>query len=441
MKIAIIGTGFVGITTCAVYASFNHQVWGLDIDEKKIASLKQGEVPFYEPKLTEMILSGIENGNLHFSTSYQRVVSNAEIIILSVGTPSKPDGSINLSYIKAAAQAIAPFLHHQAIVAIKSTVLPGTLAMIKKIIQKQNSKTIHYVSLPEFLKEGTAVDDTLFPDRVVIGAHSDFAYQKLHDLHAPMKAPVLRVLPESAQLAKYASNDYLALRIIYANVLAEICNYSGADIDEVLTIIGHEKRIGSHYWYPGLGYGGSCFPKDVQALAHYLRDFIPQEQNLFTFMDTLNSRRPAQVLRAIKNQVGSFRNQTVTILGLSFKPNTDDQRESPALALIPLLLSEGATIISYDPMVKTIADKSIASSAKYQQVATIETAVAQADIIMALVEWPQIVGFDFATTKLDKPQFFFDVRNQFDQHKLLEAGYHYLSIGRRKQTRPSCGIK
>ena len=264
----------------------------VDVDEGKIASLSRGEVPFYEPKLAPLLQSGLSSGNLHFTTSYREAIEGAHIVIFAVGTPSREDGSIDLQYLETSLKQAADYLQPQTIVAIKSTVLPGTLDLVKKIVSERCPHQLHYASLPEFLKEGSAVDDTLYPDRVVIGVEDDFTYRLLEQLHAPLKAPLLRVSPASAQLAKYASNDYLALRIVYANVISEICHHAGADIDEVLAIMGSEKRIGSHYWYPGLGYGGSCFPKDVKALAAYTKQFLPDSENLFAFINGLNNKRP-----------------------------------------------------------------------------------------------------------------------------------------------------
>ena len=431
MKVTVIGTGFVGVTSSVVYASFGNEVVGLDVDESKIFSLNKGKVPFYEPKLKEMLAQGLKKGNLHFTTSYADAITDSDVVIIAVGTPSRADGSINLDYVEASAQACAPHLKDGAVLAIKSTVLPGTLDKVKPIVKAATKNKIHYASLPEFLKEGTAVDDTLYPDRVAIGVENDAAYEVLAKLHAPFKAPLIRVRPESAQLAKYASNDYLALRIVYANVLADVCAHAGADIDEVLSIMGQEKRIGSHYWYPGLGYGGSCFPKDVKALAAFYQDFVPADKNLFAIINHLNVARPVDVVADLEKQIDGFRGKKVAVLGLSFKPQTDDQREAPALALIPLLLERGAQVASFDPMVEKIASVEIAKNKWYAQKKTLKEAVSDADIIIALIEWPEIVGFDFASVKADKKQVFFDARNQFEPRKIKAAGYRYFGVGRR----------
>ena len=249
-------------------------------------------------------------------------------------------------------------------------------------------------------------------------------------MHAPLKAPLLRVSPASAQLAKYASNDYLALRIVYANVISEICHHAGADIDEVLAIMGSEKRIGSHYWYPGLGYGGSCFPKDVKALAAYTKQFLPDSENLFAFINGLNNKRPLQVLNKLEQTMGGFHGKKIAVLGLSFKPNTDDQREAPALFIIPYLLEHGAVVTSYDPMVKAIASETIGNQSNYRQQSSIAEAAAGADAIIALIEWQEIISFDFSSVKEAKKQYLFDVRNQLIPEKIKLAGFYYLGNGR-----------
>jgi len=433
MNITVIGTGFVGVTTSAVYAKFRNNVIGLDVDESKVTSLNKGKVPFFEPKLEELLKSGLEKKKLHFTTSYEEAISDADVVLIAVGTPSRPDGSINLDYVKASAKEAAPYLKEDAILVIKSTVLPGTLEQVKPIVKKLTAKKIHYASLPEFLKEGTAVDDTLYPDRIAIGVEDDFSWEKLSKLHEPFKAPMVRVRPASAQLAKYASNDYLALRIVYANVLADVCEQSGADIDEVLEIMGHEKRIGSHYWYPGLGYGGSCFPKDVKALAAFVDEYESPERNLFRFINKLNVKRPADVVENLENVTGKLKGKKVAVLGLAFKPNTDDQREAPALFLIPLLLGKGASVAAYDPMVKKIASDKISEDKNYEQVRSIKAAITDADVVIALIEWPEITDYKFKNTA-DKQVVFLDARNQFDQEAITKAGYTYLGIGRQNKT-------
>lgn len=431
MKITIIGTGFVGLTSAVVYASFGHEICGIDIDQRKIDLLNQGVVTFYEPKLTEMVQDELERGKLSFTTDYKEGVSGAKIVMVCVGTPSREDGSVDTAYIEASLREMAKYITDGTIVVIKSTVPPGTLDLADQILKSETKAKYSLASLPEFLKEGTAVDDTLYPDRTVIGADDDETMEVLAELHKPLKAPIVKISPRSAQLAKYAANNYLASRIVFVNEIANVCEKAGANIDEVVEAIGYEKRIGKHYWYPGLGYGGSCFPKDVKGLAN-IADGLGLEGNLFAKLDELNSERPVQIFERIKKEIeGGWQGKKVAMLGLSFKPGTDDQRVAPALIVAPYLLAEGASIISYDPMVKRIADEKIAESLRYNQVETIEEAVADADVIIALIEWSQIVGFNFKATKVkEKQQVFIDARNQFDKAELTKAGYQYFGIGK-----------
>lgn len=426
MKITIIGTGFVGVVSSAVYASFGHEVVGLDVDQNKINQLKKSQVPFYEPNLEELLKNQQKNGNLSFTTSYQSAITNADIVIIAVGTPSAPDGQADLKYVFASCESMAPFLKNGAIVVIKSTVPPGTLDQASKLIKAKTKTKFYTASVPEFLKEGSAVHDTLHPDRIVIGANDQFVFDTLEQLHKPLNAPVLKMKPESAQMAKYTANSYLATRITFINQIADLCEKNGADIMEVIAGIGLDKRIGQHYWYPGLGYGGSCFPKDVKELAAYSRA-VGEENNLLNKVSQLNEGRMAGLLERFGREVGGWQNKTVALLGLSFKPQTDDLREAPATKIVPILSPEVTQIKAYDPMAKWQAE-----SANYQQVASVELACQDADVILAVVEWPQIVSFDFTKVRQqDKKQYFIDARNQFDANKLKKAGYNYLGIGRR----------
>lgn len=426
MKVTVIGTGFVGVVSAAIYAYFGNQVTGLDIDENKIKLLKNGQVPFYEPDLQELLLKQQAQGNLDFTTSYETAIKDAEVIIIAVGTPSAPDESADLRYVFASAKSLAPYLRENAIVVIKSTVPPGTLEQTVAIIKEKTSVNFYGASLPEFLREGSAVFDTLNPDRIVIGAEDEFVFSKLEELHASLKAPVVRCRIASAQMAKYTANSYLATRITFINEIANLCEKNGADVSEVIKAIGYDKRIGPQYWYPGLGYGGSCFPKDVKELAAYSRS-IGEDGNLLVRVSEINKDRIYRLLNKFAKETDGFANKTIALLGLSFKPNTDDMREAPSTRIIPLLSEQGALIKSYDPMAKY----SPLETKNHEQCSSIEEACKNADIIMAIVEWPEITGFDFAKVKNDKNQFFIDARNQFDGNKIKAAGYKYLSIGKR----------
>ena len=426
MKVTVIGTGFVGVVSAAVYASFGNQVIGLDIDENKIKLLEKGQVPFYEPGLQELLLEQQTKGNLHFTTSYENAIKEAEIIIIAVGTPSAPDGTADLKYVLASAESLAPYLKENAIVVIKSTVPPGTLEKTIAVIKEKTSVKFYGASLPEFLREGSAVFDTLNPDRIVIGAEDEFVFAKLEELHKTLKAPVVHCKVASAQMAKYTANSYLATRITFINEIANLCEKNGADIEEVIKAIGYDKRIGQHYWYPGLGYGGSCFPKDVKELAAYSRT-VGESGNLLNRVDEINKDRIFRLLKKFAEESGGFKDKTIAILGLSFKPNTDDMREAPSTKIIPFLSDEGAKIRSYDPMAKY----NPLASDNHQQFSSIEEACENADVIMAVVEWPEIISFDFSKVKNNKQQTFIDCRNQFNPERVKNWQYQYLGIGKR----------
>lgn len=439
MKITLVGTGFVGLTSATIYAHFGNEVIGLGRDERKIELLNQGVINFYEPKLAELLNEALRAGKLSFTTDYASAIPQAELVIICVGTPSDAEGDVDLSALESSLKSMAPYLSDGTIVAIKSTVPPGTLDLAAKILADAGApQTLHLASLPEFLKEGTAVDDTLYPDRILIGTTDDQTFHQLRELHTPFDAPIIQVSPNTAQLAKYAANNYLANRIVFINEMANIASAVGADIEELIQAIGFDKRIGNHYWYPGLGYGGSCFPKDVKGLAK-IATKNNLSDNLFNKLDQLNSRRPEEILARISPKIGGFKGKKIAVLGLSFKPNTDDQRVSPALATLPYLLEQGAEIVAYDPMVTEIANKNIAENDHYTQVKTIEEAIAGADIILTLVEWPQIVGFNFveqisSDSNHQRPvamgTVFIDTRNQFSPNKLKTAGYNYFAVGR-----------
>lgn len=428
MRICIIGTGFVGVVSAAVYASLGNQVIGLDIDQDKIDKLKNGEIPFYEPDLKELLLEQQQAKKLSFTTSYQEAIGESEVIIIAVGTPSAPDETADLRFVMKSAESLAPHLQKNAIVSIKSTVPPGTLEKVVNKIKEQTRVKFYGASLPEFLREGSAVHDTLHPDRIVIGAEDEFVFNTLDQLHQAFNAPIIHCGVASAQMAKYTANTYLATRITFINEIANLCQKNGADIEEVINIIGLDQRIGQHYWYPGLGYGGSCFPKDVKELAAYSRT-VGEEGNLMNKINEINKQRIFDLLINFEEKVESFANKKIAVLGLSFKPNTDDMREAPSTKVIPYLLSKGAQIKSYDPM----ANYEHFTQEKYQnhqQVSSIEEAIKDADAIFLLVEWPEVIKFPYEEFKNKKEQTIFDCRNQLDPAKIKKAGYQYQGIGK-----------
>jgi UDPglucose 6-dehydrogenase len=428
MKITLIGTGFVGVVSAVVYASLNHDVFGLDIDQTKITSLNQGIVPFYEPDLEDLLKQQLQAKNLTFSASYQDCVTDSDLVIVAVGTPSAPDGQADLTYVYSAVESAAPYLKKNAILAIKSTVPPGTLNNVEQIIKKKTNVKFATASLPEFLREGSAVKDTINPDRIVIGATNPNAIELLKKLHEPFQAPILVVSPESAQMGKYSANAYLATRITFINQISDLCQKNGANIQEVIQIIGKDKRIGEHYWYPGLGYGGSCFPKDLNELAAYSRS-VDEDQNLLNKITQINEDRIPRLMNLFLKKIGTWNQKKVAVLGLSFKPNTNDMREAPSTKIIPILLRENALVSAFDPQSLEVADHFLPSSKNLQYFNNISATIKNADVIMVLVEWPEIIMFDFPKVANNSKVHFIDARNQFDSKKINSLGYEYQGIG------------
>jgi UDPglucose 6-dehydrogenase len=433
MNLTIIGTGFVGVVSAAVFASHKHNVIGLDIDPERIKSLQRGVVPFYEPGLKELLLATQKDGNLTFTTSYEEAIKKADVIFIAVGTPSAKDGQADLKYVFAATTSMAPYVKKNAVIAIKSTVPPGTCEKVKSKLREVRSQRLgkedfFVTSLPEFLKEGTAVDDTLHPDRIIIGANEPEAISVLTKLHKSFDAAILVMKPESAQMAKYAANSYLATRITFINQIANLSEANGANILEVIEAIGLDKRIGSHYWYPGLGYGGSCFPKDIKELAAYAKA-IGQTDNLMVVVDKLNESRIKKLFERFKKLVGGFDGKKVAVLGLSFKPNTDDMREAPSTKIIPLLIKAGATVTGFDPMANTAAAKVLPSAV--QIVDSVNEATDGAEVILLLVEWKELVSLNMKKiAKHAAPDaYFIDVRDQYNKTQVKNAGMNYIGIG------------
>ncbi|MBP7875851.1 UDP-glucose/GDP-mannose dehydrogenase family protein [Candidatus Woesebacteria bacterium] len=435
MQIAVVGTGFVGVVTAAVFAKLGHTVVGLDIDPAKVESLNQGKVPFFEPGLENLLAAALQAGNLTFTTEYQQAVPTANVVVIAVGTPSSPEGKADTTYVFSAVDALAPLLTAESVVVIKSTVPPGILTTIRERIAEKTTVSFHLASMPEFLREGSAVEDTLKPDRIVIGAEDEQTAAILTELHAPLGSQIVITSPSSAQLGKYAANSYLALRIGFINQIADLCEKTGADVQEVISIIGADERIGSHYWYPGLGYGGSCFPKDVRELSYASRE-LGLGETLFVKLNELNIARPDSIFAHWTEQVGGWQGKKVAVLGLSFKPNTNDMREAPSVWLIPKLLEAGATVCGYDPKALPEAKVVIGAEEGLTYTEQLDEAIKGVDCIVALVEWEQILQHDFApAADFDKKRFFIDARNQFKPEQVKNWGYQYLGIGRVKEAK------
>lgn len=430
MNITVIGTGFVGVVTAAVYAKLGHTVFGVDIDPAKVASLTAGKVPFFEPGLEELLLAGIRNGSVRFTTRYEEAIPNSDVIVVAVGTPSSPEGKADLRFVYSAIESLTPLLKQNAVVVIKSTVPPGLLPQLREKMLALTSVPFNLASMPEFLREGSAVADTLKPDRVVIGAENEMTAGILSELHKPLGAPIIITSPSSAQLGKYAANSYLALRIGFINQIADMCEKTGADIQEVISVIGADSRIGSHYWYPGLGFGGSCYPKDVRELSYSSRE-LGMGESLFVKLNELNQERGKLVFQRWTEKIGDWKNKRVAVLGLSFKPNTNDMREAPSLIIIPQLLAAGAYVKAYDPQAVVEAQAVLQSHERLTFTDSIADAVSDADVIISLIEWEHILRYDFgADSAAGAEKWFIDARNQFVPDQVRKWGFQYVGIGR-----------
>lgn len=427
MNITLIGGGFVGVVSAAVFAELGNQVSCLDTSAAKVKSLQQGKIPFFEPDLETLVKKGLKRGTLHFTTSYQKAIPDSEVIIIAVGTPSMPDGQADISAVLAASRSLADHIKPGAIIAIKSTVPPGTNQKVSEAIKAITKTNFYTASLPEFLKEGSAVHDTLHPDRVTIGAWQPQVIKTLKKLHQPLGGAVVVIRPESAQMSKYAANAYLAQRITFINQIANLCEKNGADVQEVIQAMGQDRRIGSHYWYPGLGYGGSCFPKDVKELAAYSRS-VGEATGLFVKIDELNEKRIPKLIDRLGSRINGWKGKQVAVLGLSFKPNTDDIREAPSLKVIPRLQKAGAKVVGYDPIAGSVVKKVLNSLTLADDPYTASHGV---DVVIILIEWPELISLNLAQLKKTmKGNIFIDTRNQYDPHKVFQAGLEYIGVGR-----------
>lgn len=430
MTIAVIGVGFVGLVTGAVFSNFGNTVWAINRDKEKSDALKKGKLPFFEPGLEELVLENVKAGRLHFTTRYDEAIPQADIVMIAVGTPSAVDGTADLTAVFDASTSLATYLKEEAIVIVKSTVPPGTNERVEKIIAKHTRKKFHVASVPEFLREGTAVEDTLHPDRILIGATEQSVIKRLLELHRPLAGEVVVMKPESSQLTKYAGNAYLATRIVFINQIADLAEKTGADVQEIIRGIGLDRRIGLHYWWPGLQYGGSCFPKDVKELAAYARR-VGEGDGLFEKIDSLNELRLPKMLKKFETAVSGWEGKTVAVLGLSFKPNTDDIRESPALKIIPILAACGGTIKVYDPQATDSAKRILGESIDLYATDPYQ-ATTKSHVLLILVEWDEFKSLDLARIKklMNPNPVFIDTRNLYNSERVREFGFKYIGIGR-----------
>ncbi|MEM8866140.1 MAG: UDP-glucose/GDP-mannose dehydrogenase family protein [Planctomycetota bacterium] len=431
MKIAVIGTGYVGLVTGTCFANSGNDVTCIDIDEAKIEGLKNGVIPIYEPGLKELVLRNFEAGRLHFTTDTAAAVAPAEMIYLAVGTPQGSDGAADLSAMWAVTKAIAPHLREDAIVVTKSTVPVGTNAKIFGMLKELTGRECDVASNPEFLKEGAAIDDFMKPDRVVVGVRRPEVSDKLAQLYAPFlrtEKPFLSMSPESAEMTKYVANALLATKISFINEMANLCEQMGGDINDVRRGIGHDSRIGFAFLFPGVGYGGSCFPKDVRALTAMTEDkgLMPE---MLRAVDNVNERQKTVLFDKVKSQFGDdLAGKRIGVWGLAFKPETDDIREAPALVLIKQLQHAGATVVAHDPeaMANVAAETKGVEFCKHPL-----NAVEGSDALCICTDWKAYHQPDFAEMyQLMKQPVVFDGRNLYDPVRMQRRGYCYHSIGR-----------
>ena len=428
-KLCVIGTGYVGLVTGTCFADMGHQVTCLDINEERINLLNNGIMPIYEPGLKQIVDQNVEAGRLDFTTSYSEALKDSEFAFIAVGTPSSEDGEADMQYVKAAATSIARNLDHPIIIVNKSTVPVGTGDWVAEIIKDLNGTVttqFSVVSNPEFLREGSAVMDFMKPDRVVLGSTDLDAAHQVAELYQALRCEIMITDLRTAEMVKYASNAFLATRISFINEMANICETLGADVREVARGMGMDKRIGPAFLDAGLGWGGSCFPKDVKALAHMAFTHDTHPQLLQAVMD-INFNQRKHAVDKLENALGSVSGKTIGVLGLSFKPNTDDTRYSPSLDIIKMLIDKGAKVQGYDPQAMTISKKEVPELDLCQS----PYDVAQdADALLLATEWNEFKSLDFDRIKANmRGKVILDGRNIWNGEELQEMGFTYFGMG------------
>ncbi|MCM3129560.1 UDP-glucose dehydrogenase family protein [Paenibacillus provencensis] len=427
MKILVIGTGYVGTTTALVFAEMGWKVTGLDTDSRKLNQLKQGILYFHEPGLTELLQKHNQLGNINFTSDKKEAIENNDVIFICVGTPSRADGSADLTYVKQVAQDIGQHMNGYKLIVNKSTVPVGTQEKVTEwITETQQGYPFDVASNPEFLREGKALEDSLNPDRIVIGTTNDAAAKQLRTLYSSMKCEPIETTPRTAELIKYASNAFLATKISFMNELSRLSDKLGVNIKDVAEGMGYDTRIGAKFLQAGIGYGGSCFPKDVAALVHKAEEEGMELQILKQVM-SVNETQYLYLLDKAKAQLGDFSGKKVAVLGLAFKPDTDDIREAPSLRLIQQLMDHHATVHLFDPIAKLPAES------KYDKVNIAqapEDVFNDADAVFICTEWPIFKGIDWMMlhSHMKQPNIF-DGRNMLDAQMMKSLGYYYQGIG------------
>jgi len=428
-NIAVVGTGYVGLVTGTCLADLGNRVACVDINEQKIEGLKQGVMPIYEPGLDELVTRNVQAGRLSFTTSYVEGLKEAEFVFIAVGTPEGVDGEADLRYVRMAARSIAEVMDHPMIIVNKSTVPVGTGDWVADIIREHCNGDADFavVSNPEFLREGAAISDFLYPDRVVLGSLNREAAEKVAQLYLPLRTTIMTTDLRTAEMIKYASNAFLATRISFINEIATVCEALGADVKEVATGMSYDKRIGHAHLDAGVGYGGSCFPKDVKALA-YMAEIKGRHPQLLRAVMEINTDQRRAVVRKLEQALGSLRGKTVGLLGLAFKPNTDDMREAPSTHIARMLQTAGARVRAYDPVAMKVAAREVPG------VELAENAYALAegcDALVVVTEWNEFKQLDLARIRelMDRPVLI-DGRNIYDPATMEELGFYYRGVGR-----------
>ncbi|MGI8733237.1 MAG: UDP-glucose dehydrogenase family protein [Pyrinomonadaceae bacterium] len=432
MHIAVIGTGYVGLVTGACFAEFGVDVTCVDVDTEKIGRLEAGIMPIYEPGLEQLVAKNVQAGRLRFTTDVRMAVEQALVIFLAVGTPPQSDGSPDLSFVEAAALSVAEYMNGYKVIVTKSTVPIGTGERIRGLIRKHQKAGLAFgiVSNPEFLREGAAINDFMRPDRVVIGSADEEAIAIMRDLYRPLyliEAPVVITSLEAAELTKYAANAFLAAKISFINEVANLCEKIGCDVHDVARAMGMDKRIGNKFLHPGPGFGGSCFPKDTRAMASVARQF-GSDSLIVDAVIEVNQRQRKAMLPKIEKLVGTLTGKTIAVLGLAFKPETNDIREAPAQEIIRGLLEGGAKVRAYDPVAMSETAEVIS---EIEYAADEYEAVKDADALVIVTEWNQFRALDMRRIRdLMKSAKIADLRNIYEPADLRELGFDYVGVGR-----------
>ncbi|WP_047984186.1 UDP-glucose dehydrogenase family protein [Ornithinibacillus californiensis] len=431
MNIAVVGTGYVGLVTGVSLAEVGHHVRCIDLDTKKMEQLKSGRATIWEPGLEELMVKNMAKGRLFFTTEYEIGLENAEVIYIAVGTPEKEDGSADIQYVEEAAKTIAKFVRNDALVVIKSTVPVGTNDKIYSILQDNLIRdiTVDMVSNPEFLREGTAIQDAFRGDRIVVGAHNLKAIEVMERVNKPFGIPIFKTDIRSAEMIKYASNAFLATKISFINEIANICERVGANVDLVAQGMGMDERIGSKFLKAGIGYGGSCFPKDTKALIQIAGN-VQYDFDLLKGVVQVNQKQQMILVDRLLDRFTSLKGKRVTVLGLTFKPNTDDMREAASIIITNTLITLGADVICYDPVAMEQAMNLLHDQVKFAD--SMKEALLESEAALLLTEWDEFKEIDLDVYQLMKSPIIFDGRNCYPPEVMAEKQIEYYSIGRPK---------